>query len=285
VKALNRRWIRPVFAFATLLGGMSGCDAAGAPLVAGPTPKPLHQMFGPDYPAARPGGELKRIDDATISDDGLVLAVEFVGGPGYTPSDPCSTDYEPWVAADGDVLQVAITELTHPEQATLPPNAVCTAAGHRYVFDLRLSAPFLGSTIQDPVGNTLWVRDPLGLVMPKVLPPGWQLRLSEDVPEARPPLWARVYAPAAATIEAPNRGAGQLDLYQAFGAATVIGGGPDRQELVVNGDPAVLLRDSGLGELLLQWVIAGDGVALVANQADLTVQQLLEIAEGVEPAK
>ena len=53
----------------------------------------------------------------------------------------------------------------------------------------------------------------------------------------------------------------------------------------VSGESAVLWRDPGLGELLLQFTVADDGVALVANEADMTIDELLEIAEGIEAAK
>jgi len=39
-----------------------------------------------------------------------------------------------------------------------------------------------------------------------------------------------------------------------------------------------------MGELLLQWMIGPDGVALVGNEADMTLDQLLAIATAVKPA-
>jgi len=279
-----RRPIRPTVSLITLLLLLFGCEATPVPILT-PTPKPLHQVFGPSFAAAPPSGNRTRVDDATISADGLTLAVAFTGGPGYSSSDFCSTDYEPWVAIDGDVLQLAITKLTHRDQATAAPNMACAAMGYPYTFDLRLPRPFLGSTIEDLAGGTLWVRDPHGLVTPRVLPVGWELRLSRDEPASNPPLYARVYAAAGSSIEAPNRGAGQLDLYQAFGERTNISGGSERHDVRVSGESAIVWRDPQLGELLLQFNVAGDGVALVANEADMTIDELLEIAEGVEAAK
>jgi hypothetical protein len=248
------------------------------------TQKPYEATFGPAFGARPASGSLTRIQDAVISEDGLLLTITFVGGSGFTADGFCSTDYAPWVAENGEALDAAVAVVPHPEQATAPPNAGCADVGFGYTFHLLLPRPFVGSTIHDLAGGTLWVREPTGLVTPGVLPPGWQLQLSEDEPEAQPPLWARVYAPDGTKVEAPNRGAGQLDLYQAFGAATKIGGGSERRGIRINGSAAVLLHDPGLGEWLLQWVVAGDGVALVGNEADLTLDQMLEIARAVEPA-
>jgi hypothetical protein len=283
VTTLRRRTWR-IGGLATLLAVLCGCESTVIPPIAGPTAEPLHQVFGPAYPAAPPPGDRVRIDDASLSADSRTLTADFIGGPGYSPTDFCSTDYEPWVGIDGDVLLVGITKLAHPEQATAGPNMACAAVGYPYSFDLRLPGQFLGSTVRDLGGSTLWVREPRGLVTPRVLPAGWDVQLSQDEPTLVPALYVRVYAPAGSNIEAPNRGAGQLDLYQAFGAPTNIGGGSERHDVVVQGQPAVLWRDAGLGELLLQFVVAGDGVALVANEADLSIDELLKIADGIEPS-
>ncbi len=245
------------------------------------TAKAYEARFGPDFPSVVPSGDLVEVHDAVISDDSLALTISFTGGSAYSPDDFCSTDFGTWVAPNGDALDIAVYVVPHPERATAPPDVGCTGVGHGYTYRLVLARPFAGSTIRDLSGGTLWVREPPGLVTPGLLPNDWQLQLSEDAPMARPPLWTRVYAPA--HIAAPNRGSGQLHLYQAFGAATNIGGGTERQALDVNGTPGVLLRDPSLGELLLQWTVGGDGVALVANEADLTIDQLLGIARAVEP--
>ena len=275
------------FLTATLL--LSSCGNPGpvqpssAPTTqgVGAPSKPYEATFGPDFPSTVPVGAFVEVHDAVISEDSLSLTIAFSGGSAYSPDNFCSTDFAPWVAPNGDALDLAVVVVPHPERGTAPPDLVCVGVGHSYTYHLLLARPFAGSTIHDLSGGTLWVREPPGLVMPELLPNAWQLQRSEDVPMARPPLWARVYA--AAQIAAPNRGAGQLDLYQAFGAPTNIGGGSERQVLDVNGTQAVLLRDPELGELLLQWTVGGDGVALVANEADVTIDQLLEIARAVKP--
>lgn len=248
------------------------------------SPKPYEQTFGPTYPPEPPAGQRTRVDDATISADGRTLTLLFTGGPAYTRDDFCSTDYAPWVAAAGADLEVAVVLVRHPDQATAPPNGACADVGYRYTFHLRLPAPFAGSTVHDLAGGTLWVRPPPGLVEPQALPSGWQLRWSGDEPAAEPPLWVRVYAPADSHVAGSNGGRGQLDLYQAFGAATQVGGGPERRAVEIGSSSGVLLRDPGSGELLLQWMVGSNGVALVGNEADMTLDQLLAIAAAVKPA-
>jgi len=235
----------------------AACSAG--PGAQAPSPKPYEQTFGPDYPAQPPAGQLTRVDDASISADGRTLTLGFTGGLAYTPADFCSTDYAPWAAAVGADLQVAVALVSHPDQATAPPNGACADVGHGYTFHLLLPAP-------------------------ASLPAGWQLRWSGDEPAAEPPLWALVYAPASSHVTGDNGGRGQLDLYQAFGAATQIGGGPVRTTVQVAGSPGVLLREPATGEMLLQWMVGPDGVALVGNEADMTLDQLLAIAAAVKPA-
>jgi hypothetical protein len=260
----------------------AACSAGnGAPP---PSPKPSEQTFGPDYPPEPPAGQPTRVDDAAISADGRTLTLGFTGGIPYAPWDFCSTDYVPWVASAGADLQVAVVLVPHSDQATAPPNAACPAVGHAYTFHLLLQAPFAGSTIHDVAGGTLWVSPPSGLVEPQALPSGWRLQWSGDESAAEPPLWVRVYAPANSHVTGGNSGRGQLDLYQAFGAATQIGGGPERRTVEIGGSPGVLLREPASGELLLQWMVGPNGVALVGNEADMTLDQLLAIATAITPA-
>ena len=264
-----------------LLAALAGSCSLPSPV---PSPKSYEQTFGPDYPPLPPAGQRTRIDDATISADGRTLTIAFVGGSAYTQADFCSTDYVPWVALPGADLQVAVALVAHPDQAPAPPNGACADVGHGYTFDLLLPAPFAGSTVHDLAGGTLWVGTPAGLVEPHALPPGWELTWSGDEPAAEPPLWVRVFAPAGSPVTHSNGGRGQLDLYQAFGAATRIGGGPERRAVRVGGAQGELLREPASGELLLQWMVGRDGVALVGNEADMTLDQLLAIAAAIGPA-
>ena len=83
---------------------------------------------------------------------------------------------------------------------------------------------------------------------------------------------------ACQAAHAPSRSS-----HQAFGEATQIGGGAERQDVRINDSPVVLLREPASGELLLQWMVGRDGVAFVANEADMTLEELLEIAEAIRP--
>ncbi len=109
-------------------------------------------------------------------------------------------------------------------------------------------------------------------------------------PSSSPKLYEQTFGPdyppeppAGSHVTGSNGGRGQLDLYQAFGAATQIGG-PERSTVQIGGSPGVLLREPESGELLLQWMVGPDGVALVGNEADMTLDQLLAIATAIKPA-
>jgi len=118
-----------------------------------PLAKPYEQAFGPSFPDRPPAGERTRVEDASVSDDGRSLTLAFTGGRAYTAADFCSTDYAPWVAADGSDLQVAVVVVAHTEQATAPPDSGCGDVGHGYTFHLQLPRPFTGSTVHDLDGR------------------------------------------------------------------------------------------------------------------------------------
>jgi len=71
---------------------------------------------------------------------------------------------------------------------------------------------------------------------------------------------------------------------RAFGAAAQIGGGPERSTVQIGSKPGRAPAGACVGELLLQWMVGPDGVALVGNEADMTLDQLLAIAAAVTPA-
>lgn len=204
-----------------LVGSACGADIDGQHSAARPTPKPFEQRFDPPYDPRVRTGDLVRIGDAVLDDNRLTLTIRFTGGPAFSPDDPCSTDYKPWVQPDRGMLEAAVARVSHPELATLPPSMGCDAMGRPYTFHLGLAAPFLGTTVRDLHGTTLWVAPPDGLVEPTVLPDGWELRGSFDVPDAQPPLFARVYA-ADGTDVSGSSGPGMLVVYQAFGEPTRI---------------------------------------------------------------
>jgi hypothetical protein len=61
-----------------------------------------------------------------------------------------------------------------------------------------------------------------------------------------------------------------------------VSGGDEISKVDVGGELAVLYRQRDVGELVLVWSSGGDGFALVANDADFTAEQLIDLAESIE---
>jgi hypothetical protein len=85
-------------------------------------------------------------------------------------------------------------------------------------------------------------------------------------------------------------GPGRLVLYQAFGSTGEWSDtrsekarerGAEQLAVTVNGDAQTLWRDGTSGELLLSWTLEGKSLGLVGNNADMTADQLVNMAEGV----
>jgi hypothetical protein len=270
----------------------AACGTTSPPQAAA-TPEPLEQTFGPSYPPQPPNGRQVRIDRAALSDDKSTLTVEFIGGSGYAPSDPCSADYEPWLAVEGDVLKVSVVEIARQGQATLAPDFACRLLGYGHTYHLALAAPFTGTTVKDATGGTLFVATPAGLAEPRDLPSGWTLQLSFEQEPGPPVIWVRVYAPAAVPDSGPFEGPGRLVVYQAFGLSEEWTGvrsekarerGAEQFPVSVNGQSAALWHDPSSGELLLGWTLDGRSLALVGNAADMSAADLVAIAQGFAPA-
>ena len=253
--------------------------------------EPQEQQFGPGYPAAVPIGRLVRIDGATLSADGKVLAVRFVGGMAYLASDPCSSDYEPWLAANGNELDVAIVEVDRPGQAQLGPNMGCRLMGFGHTYHLLLDEPFTGTTVNDRGGGTLFVATPPGTLRLARPPDGWSAQRGFEQEPGPPPIWVEIYA--AHPVGSDWEGPGQLVLYQAFGIvgewskiraikSEDRGGHP--VAVTMNGQPATVWVDEASGELLLAWERDGQSLGLVGNTTDMTPQELARFAESVAPA-
>ena len=207
----------------------------------------------------------------------------------YLPSDPCSAGYEPWLAARGDTLDVAVVEIPREHTA---PNQACDLLGHGHVYHLALEAPFTGTTVNDLTGGTFYVVPPVGLASTSRLPSGWTLQRSFEQEPGPPPIWVQVYA-ASAVGEGPIEGPGELVLYEAFGligewsdtrAEKARERGAAQLTVRVSGTPEILWRDGASGELLLSWTLDGKSLGLVGNTADMTADQLVNIAEGVTVA-
>lgn len=257
-------------------------SACGAPVpFADAVREPREQAFEPPYDERARGGDLVRLMDATLGGDQESLTVTFVGGKGYLVTDGCSEDYVPWVGSAGEVLEVAIARVIPPARVALPENVGCTLEGYTHTYRLRLSEPFDGATVDDLGGGSLWVAPPPGLAMLGTVPAGWALVDEFDEPFATPSLWARVYRSAGAPVGRAGE-AGTFVLYQAFEGRTQIGGGDDLRGVRVNGAKALLIRTPETGELILQWEVAGVGLAIVANEADFSIEELVRLAESAE---
>ena len=268
-------------------------DCAVVPAGPAGTRRPLNLEFGPTYGPQRPAGATVRIEAASLSDDKSALTVSFVGGPGYLRSDACSTDYIPWLAANGDTLDVAIIQIAHPDQAGLPLNGGCRLEGYEHEFRLALPAPFTGTTVNDLAGGTLFVGAPAGIARASTIPAGWSLQRSFEQEPGPPPIWVQVYAPAAVADAGPVEGPGQLVLYQALGISSEwddLRGlkaqerGASSTDVTVHGVAEKLWIDPSTGELLVAWTLDGRSFGLIGNLADMTAAQLVTSAESVTSA-
>ncbi len=251
---------------------------------------PLTQAFGPDYPAVAPDGRPVRIDRAELSHDQRTLTVQFVGGEGYLASDACSSDYVPWLAARADELDVAVVAVRHEQQATLPPNTSCRLVGFSHTFHLALPNPFAGTRVNDVTGGIFFVFGPQDLATIVDLPDGWsQVRTFQQEP-GPPPIWVQVFAIGDVAKDAPDEGPGHVVLFQAFGesaewtdtrAEKARERGATSSPVTVNGEERPLWSDAASGELLLAWKLAERSLGLVGNSADMTADELVDVAQSV----
>ena len=111
--------------------------------------EPREQTFGPTYPAQPPAGRAVRIDTASLDDARRTLTITFVGGSGFLASDPCSEDYEPWLAPRGGQLDLKVINVERAGQAQLGRNEGCPAVGYGYTYHLRLPGAFAGTRVTD----------------------------------------------------------------------------------------------------------------------------------------
>ena len=58
-------------------------------------------------------------------------------------------------------------------------------------------------------------------------------------------------------------------------------GGDEVRGVQVNGTPATLYRNAPDGELVLVWMLGGDGLGLVVNEADFSQDDAIRLAETV----
>jgi hypothetical protein len=196
---------------------LTGCSATPEPDAPSPGPptSPFQRTFGPLFAAAPPGEPGGGIDGALLSGDRRSVAVSFIGGQAYEPTNPCSEDYGAWAGAAGDTLELAILRIEHPDQRPLGPNMACTAEGHGYLFTILLPAPFLGSTVRDRPTGPLWIAPPDRVVEPGLLPDGWHLSEVRGEPTIRE--LARTWTPGPG---APGGRDAFIAIHEAFDGPT-----------------------------------------------------------------
>jgi hypothetical protein len=207
-----------------------------------------------------------------LADGGRRLTLRFVGGPVYKVSHRCSHQYAGWAEQVGDVLEVAVVDVT--PHLPLP----CDALGFGRSLEIRLPTPFTGSQINDRAGYVHFLRAPDGLVQLRGLPAGWLLRAEGDVQESPTGRWLRTYSPEPHPRSGTSRN--RVDFIEAFGGPAGVTGGEEQPTVTVNGQNATLYRHAPTGELVLVWMLGSDGLALAVNESDFSVDQLITLAES-----
>ena len=162
-------------------------------------------------PTAQPTlilGHSVRADDVKLSDDRMILRVDFVGGPTYERDNPCFVDYTYYTNEVGEVLELGITELHAPAPTRPPPpepEVECPAVGELRHADLDLDRPFDGTTVKNG-SETFYVAEPAGLVELAGVPEGWSLAAAEDVPGGSVGRWQRSWSKTLGCPISPIRG-------------------------------------------------------------------------------
>ena len=250
--------------------------AATPDVTATPAPTARPQPSGAPTPAAT-----GRFDTVALSPDGRTVTITFAGGKPYRADDPCSNAYEAWAQVAGDTLYVTVVDVTPagPDGETPGP---CDAMAYGRTVAVTLPEPFAGYRVQDLAGYVHFLRAPPGLAELAGLPDPWRLTSEADVDSSPTGRWVRTWTLDGDTAEGPGR----LDLYQAFAGPADVMGGDSGRPVPVHGTPATLYRYEPTGELVLVWSLEGDGLALVANEADFTEAALIRLAESaVIPAR
>ena len=241
-----------------------------------PTTTPATPIQTTSVPSTTPPpGVLTRFDTAELTDAGRRLTLHFVGGAVYKASDRCSHDYAGWAEQVGDVLEVAVVDVTPHKPVA------CDAIGYGRSLSIQLAGPFVGSRLNDLAGYVHFVRAPDGLLELRGLPVGWLLRAEGDVEESPTGRWQRTYSPQPNPRTGTSRN--RIDFYQAFDGPAGVTGGDEQRTVTVNGQNSTLYRFAPDGELVLVWAVGPDGLALVVNEADFSVGQLISLAESATP--
>lgn len=220
-----------------------------------------------------------------MSEGNRFLTLHFYGGLPYDPSDPCSVAYAGWAQPEGPDLVAAIINVTPVRATPAPPSppVACALFAVNRTVTVPLAEPFLGARVRGLAGGATFVRRPDGLEVLRRLPPGWSLRSEGDVAESQTGRWLRTYAPVPKPYLTTSLG--HLDFYESFGSQVGIScGGIGTEQIVqVNGKEAHLSLCGADGELILEWPVGPNDLALDANAADFSIRALIKLAEGASP--
>jgi hypothetical protein len=225
-----------------------------------------------EVPRAEPGRDFRfvPISGLTLGADHRTLTIDFVGGKPFSPDDPCSKEYRATATVQDGVLEVGVSQV--PRGGEQP----CDAMGYGRSLVLRLDAPFAGTAWRDRYGYLHFLAPPPGLVELTGLPQGWALRNQRDVEESPAGRWERTYSPDP-TI---TSGTSTVVLYQSFGGPVNVTGGDAGTSVELNGRTGILYRWPPSGELVLVWRLGANDLALVANEREFSVEQLIKLAES-----
>lgn len=224
-------------------------------------------------------GQSVSIDRFTLSADRTSLEVGFIGGPVYDADDPCSTDYEATSEWRDDVLEVGVVKTKGMGHGIGFGNhsLTCTAMGYGRTIVLELDEPFDGSEIRDANGeHRRLFRTGDELATLTGLPSGWEVQVQSESPETRGGGWIKVYGP----YDDPSR---QVVFVQAFDGYPHIWRaftGEDRT--TVDGVDGRLFHTPN-GRQGIWWKPGTEGYALYAFEDVFTLEELLALAETVEP--
>jgi hypothetical protein len=281
------RGVVALAAAAALIMLAAGLLLVGSLTSPGPTPAPTGtpRPWGPepthDTRYVGPVGIFFR--DDPVSFHGRQLRISFQGAPS-DPSDPCSVDYTASTTIADGVLNVGVVP-TYPAGTTPAPS--CDLTNQRGL-DVNLDAPFTGFAWRDLYGPYLFFTDhPPGLVELTGLPPGWEQGDGGNVGASAGGSWGRGYSP---DFSDPSRG---LTFIQAFGGPVLeaVSSASESQHVKVGDADAQLYRHlitsptdprSPASYLTLVWRLGDDGLALIANEQDFTVDALIDLAESAK---
>ena len=133
----------------------SGGAGSSAPPAAGePSAAPMPSSVITDLP----DGNLVRVEQVDLSEDGLTVTMRFTGAKVFDATDPCSRAYGGFAAVNGDVLEIAVVEAPHP--MVLAEGMACDAMGHARVVEAVLPEPFMGTEVRDRAGGSLQIGTP-----------------------------------------------------------------------------------------------------------------------------